>query len=88
MSLTSFFVTMLVLSRAFAKALESRVFSSLGVSLNSYLYTMLGPSRVSLGFMIVLAFFSIILDVLLFIIYSRSGLLLYSIALCLDFLQL
>ena len=79
---------MLMLSRAFAKAPKSRVFSSLGVSLNSYLYTMLGPSRVSLGFMIVLAFFSIILDILLFIIYNRLGLLLHSIALCLDFLQL
>ena len=77
---------MLILSRAFAKAPKSRVLSSLGVSLNSYLYTILGPSRVSLDFMIVLAFFSIILDILLFIICSRLGLLLYSIALCLDFL--
>ena len=88
MSLISIFVIILVLLRAFMKTLELGVFSSLGVSLNSYLYALLGPSRVSLGFMIVLAFFSIILDMLLFIIYSRSGLLLYSIALCLDFLQL
>ena len=79
---------MLILLRAFTKAPKLGVFSSLGVSLNSYLYTILGPSRVSLGFMIVLAFFSIILDMLLFIICSRLGLLLYSIALCLDFLQL
>ena len=79
---------MLMLLRAFTKAPKLGVFSSLGVSLNPYLYTMLGPSRVSLGFMIILAFFSIILDMLLFIICSRLGLLLYSIALCLDFLQL
>ena len=77
---------MLVPSRAFAKAPKLGVFSSLGVSLNSYLYAMLGLLRVSLGFMIVLAFFSIILDMLLFIICSRLGLLLHSIALCLDFL--
>ena len=70
------------------KALDLGVFSSLGVSPNSYLYTILRPSRISLDFMIVLAFFSIILDILLFIIYSRLGLLLYSIALYLDFLQL
>ena len=88
MSLISIFVIMLMPSRAFAKAPKSRIFSSLGVSLNSYLYTILGPSRVSSDFIIVLAFFSIILDMLLFIIYSRLGLLLHSIALCLDFLQL
>ena len=86
MSLASTFVTMLVLSRAFVKAPKLGVFSSLGVSPNSYLYAILRPSRVSLGFMIVLAFFSIILDILLFIICSRLGLLLHSIALCLDFL--
>ena len=79
---------MLMSSRAFTKAPKLRVFSSLGVSPNSYLYAMLGLLRVSLGFMIVLVFFSIILDILLFIICSRLGLLLYSIALCLDFLQL
>ena len=79
---------MLMSLRAFTKAPKLEIFFSLGVSLNSYLYTILGPLRVSLGFMIVLAFFSIILDILLFIIYSRLGLLLYSIALCLDFLQL
>ena len=62
------------------------VSSSLGASLSFYLYTILELSRVSLGFMIVLAFFSIILDMLSFIIYSRLGLLLYSLALCLDFL--
>ena len=42
------------------KASKLEVFSSLEVSLNSYLYTVLGPLRISSSFIIVLIFFAII----------------------------
>ena len=75
-------------SSAFLLASFVGVFLSLGASPSSYLYAMSKPICFPQVSMVVLAFFPTILADSSFIICSRLGLLLHSLALCPDFPQL